>query len=91
LSALVAASLVSGADPHRHPLVLEALQQGIDEVNARQARVAQVRKFSILPSALTIEAGELTPTLKVKRKAVIERYQHLVEAMYEEDKPAMRA
>jgi long-chain acyl-CoA synthetase len=87
LSALVAASLVSGADPHRHPLVLEALQQGIDEVNARQARVAQVRKFSILPSALTIEAGELTPTLKVKRKAVIDHHQAVVEAMYAEPPP----
>ncbi|RZL00327.1 MAG: long-chain fatty acid--CoA ligase [Rubrivivax sp.] len=85
-------SLVSGpGHHHHHPLVLAELQRGIDQVNARQARVAQVRKFSILPNALTIDAGELTPTLKVKRKAVIDRYQHLVEAMYDEDKPAMRA
>jgi long-chain acyl-CoA synthetase len=91
LAALAKASLVSGPDLHRHPLVMEELQRGIDQVNARQARVAHIRKFSILPGALTIDAGELTPTLKVKRKAVIDRYQHLVEAMYDEDKPAMRA
>lgn len=91
LSALAALKLVNGAEPHRHPLVLEELQRGIDQVNARQARVAHIRKFSVLPAALSIGAGELTPTLKVKRKAVIDRHQHLVEAMYEDDKPAMRA
>lgn len=90
LAALAAASLISGPDLHRHPLVLEELQRGIDEVNARQARVAHIRKFSVLPCALSIQAGDLTPTLKVKRKAVIDRYQHLVDEMYE-DKPAMRA
>lgn len=90
LAALVAASLISGPDLHQHPLVLEELQRGIDEVNARQARVAHIRKFSVLPGALSIEAGDLTPTLKVKRKAVIARYQHLVDEMYE-DKPAMQA
>lgn len=90
LAALAAASLISGQDLRRHPLVLEELQRGIDEVNARQARVAHIRKFSVLPCTLSIEAGDLTPTLKVKRKAVIERHQHLVDEMYE-DKPAMRA
>ncbi|MBC7698833.1 long-chain fatty acid--CoA ligase [Aquabacterium sp.] len=90
LAALAAASLISGPELHRHPLVLEALQRGIDEVNARQARVAHIRKFSVLPRALSIEGGDLTPTLKVKRKAVIDRYQHLVDEMYE-DQPAMRA
>jgi long-chain acyl-CoA synthetase len=90
LAALAAANLITAKDLHRHPLVLEALQRGIDEVNARQARVAHIRKFSVLPRALSIEGGDLTPTLKVKRKAVIDRYQHLVDAMYE-DQPAMRA
>ena len=90
LAALAAANLITAKDLHRHPLVLEALQRGIDEVNARQARVAHIRKFSLLPRALSIEAGDLTPTLKVKRKAVIERHQHLVDAMYEEQ-PAVRA
>ena len=90
LAALAAASLISGPDLHRHPLVLAELQRGIDEVNARQARVAHIRKFSVLSRALSIEGGDLTPTLKVKRKAVIDRHQHLVDAMYE-DQPAMRS
>lgn len=91
LSALAAASLISGQDLHRHPLVLEELQRGIDEVNAKHARVAHIRKFSVLPATFSIEGGELTPTLKVKRKTVIDRHQDVVETMYGEDKSAKRA
>jgi long-chain acyl-CoA synthetase len=41
-----------------------------------------VKKFTILPAPFTIDAGELTPTLKVKRKVVNERYSAQIEAMY---------
>jgi len=66
----------------QNPDVLAAVQADIDRVNERQARVAQVRKFRVLPCPLTIEGGELTPTLKVKRKVVIERHAALIAAMY---------
>lgn len=69
-------------DLRQHPQVLAALQADVDAVNARQARVAHIRKFSLLPQALSIEGGELTPTMKVKRKVVLERHQALIEAMY---------
>ena len=68
----------------QHPQVLAALQADVEAVNARQARVAHIRKFSLLPHALSIEGGELTPTMKVKRKVVLERHQGLIEAMYQD-------
>lgn len=66
----------------QHPEVLAAVQRDIDRVNERQARVAQIRKFSLLPKPLSIEGGELTPTLKVKRKVVIDRHRAQIDAMY---------
>ncbi len=59
-----------------------SLQETIDTVNDRYARVEQVKKFTILPRPLSIEGGELTPTLKVKRRVLQERYGDLVEALY---------
>lgn len=67
---------------HEHPLVLQALQADVDHVNATQARVAQVRKFAVLPESLSVATGELTPTLKVKRKVVLDRNQALIELLY---------
>ena len=56
----------------------------LDAVNAELARVEQVKKFVILQKPLSIEGGELTPTLKVKRKVVSEKYAREIEAMYTE-------
>ncbi|MDE2402031.1 MAG: long-chain fatty acid--CoA ligase [Burkholderiales bacterium] len=66
-----------------HPRVLEALQHSIDAVNTHHARVAQIRRFAVLPKSLTIEGGELTPTLKVKRKVVSDRNRAVIEAFYQ--------
>jgi len=74
--------LPAGAPMHDHPRVLAALQGAIDRVNATQARVAHVRKFAVLTQPLSIEGGELTPTLKVKRKVVIDRHAALLDRLY---------
>lgn len=58
------------------------LQTQIDEVNSRLARVQTVKKWTILPSEFTPESGELTPTMKLKRRVVNERYESQIEAMY---------
>jgi long-chain acyl-CoA synthetase len=58
------------------------LQEAVDEVNAKVARIEQIKRFAVLDHDLTQAAGELTPTLKVKRAAVNARYRREVEALY---------
>ena len=54
-------------------------------VNATRSRVENVRKYRILPHELTIAAGEMTPTLKVKRNMVYDAYEGLIDEMYVTD------
>jgi long-chain acyl-CoA synthetase len=68
------------------PAVRAELQRAVDEVNSHLARVETVKKFHVLPRPFAIETGELTPTLKVKRKVVHERYAREIDAMYEGDR-----
>lgn len=68
-----------------HPDVIAEIQAGVDAMNQRYARVENIRKFRLLGSPLSVETGELTPTMKVKRRIVIERNKALVDAMYDED------
>ncbi len=58
------------------------LMKEVEAVNKRLARVQTIKKVTILPHDLTVEGGELTPTMKVKRKVVNERYQSEIAAMY---------
>lgn len=69
---------------HQAAEVHTEIQKAIDEVNTELARVEQVKKFVVLEKPLSIEGGELTPTLKVKRKVVNEKYAPQIEAMYAE-------
>jgi long-chain acyl-CoA synthetase len=62
--------------------VQEIVQQELDRANSNYAQVEQVKKFTILDHDLSIETGELTPTLKVKRNVVYDRYSDLFESMY---------
>jgi len=64
------------------PELREALQRHVDEVNRDLARVEQVKKFTLVRRPFSIEGGELTPTLKVKRSKVNEHYAADIEAMY---------
>jgi long-subunit acyl-CoA synthetase (AMP-forming) len=58
------------------------LQREIEAVNQRLARVQTVKRFAILPAELSIDGGELTPTLKLKRKVITEKYAHVIERLY---------
>ena len=69
-------------DLRQHPRVQAALQADVDHVNTLQARVAQVRKFTVLPASLSVAGGELTPTMKVKRKVVLDKHRGLLEQLY---------
>jgi long-chain acyl-CoA synthetase len=69
---------------HEDPRVRERIQKSIDALNAHQASYASIKRFAILPRELTQEAGEITPTLKVKRKVVGERYREVLDGFYAE-------
>jgi long-chain acyl-CoA synthetase len=58
------------------------VQKELDRANANYAQVEQIKRFTILDHDLSIDSGELTPTLKVKRNVINENYQDLFEAMY---------
>jgi len=62
--------------------VRELVQKELDRANSNYAQVEQVKKFTILDHDLSIESGELTPTLKVKRNIVYDRFGDLFESMY---------
>jgi len=64
------------------PQVIELIQGVLDKVNARYANVEQIKKFKILDHDLSQETGELTPTLKVKRNVVYDKYAEELEALY---------
>jgi long-chain acyl-CoA synthetase len=57
-------------------------QAEIDRVNARHQRYEQVRTFALLPRELSLEAGEMTPTMKVKRRVVNQRYRDVLDRLY---------
>jgi long-chain acyl-CoA synthetase len=59
------------------------VQATLDEVNAKVGPVEQIKYFHILPDDLSQETGELTPTLKVKRNVVNEKFAAVVDGIYE--------
>jgi long-chain acyl-CoA synthetase len=62
--------------------VRELVQKELDRANSNYAQVEQIKKFKILDHDLSVEGGELTPTLKVKRNVINENYAELFESMY---------
>lgn len=75
------------ADPRamaHDPRVRETITAEIGEVNARFARIEQVKRFQILDRELTQAEGELTPTMKVKRAAVYAKHADEIDALYAE-------
>ena len=66
----------------RAPEIQLLIQGEIDRVNAGFARVEQIKQFRLIENKLTAEDEELTPTMKLKRKLVNEKYKPLIETMY---------
>ncbi len=67
---------------HESPRLTEELQRAVDEVNSTFARVESVREFRVLPRGFTVEDGELTPTLKLRRQTIAENWSAVIEGMY---------
>ena len=76
--------VANGAAAHEHPEVLASIQKTVDAVNEALARVEQIKRFTVLPRPFAIDSGELTPTMKIKRKVVSEKFAAEIEAMYRE-------
>ena len=66
-----------------NPAIRRLYQGEIDVCNAEKPHHEQIRAFALLPRDLTIEDGSMTPTLKVKRRILENRYQELIEGMYQ--------
>jgi long-chain acyl-CoA synthetase len=71
----------SGRDPQ------ELMQKLVDEVNRDRTRVEQIKRFVILPREFTQEEGEMTPTLKLRRKVIHEHFAPEIEQLYTSDTP----
>lgn len=67
----------------KHPEIMEVIRSGVDTINGKLAKFETVKKFVILPREFSQEEGEITPTLKVKRRVIAERYRDLIESLYE--------
>ncbi|MFD5228685.1 AMP-dependent synthetase/ligase [Streptomyces qaidamensis] len=66
-----------------HAAVRARAQAIVDEANRRLSRPEQIKRFVLLASPWSVESGELTPSLKMRRTAIRERYQHHIEALYQ--------
>ncbi|MFI7612783.1 AMP-dependent synthetase/ligase [Nonomuraea terrae] len=71
------------AELREHPRMREEVEKAIKQVNADLASYATVKKFAILAEDFTVETGELTASLKIKRKAVEERHGRVLDSLYD--------
>jgi long-subunit acyl-CoA synthetase (AMP-forming) len=62
--------------------VIDEIQAGIDRANEQLARVEQIKKFKVLPTDWEPGGDELTPTMKLKRKPIHEKYADEIEELY---------
>ena len=70
------------ADVAEDPDLIAELQKQVDQANATVSRAEQIKRFRIIPVELSEEAGEITPSTKVKRHVVMERYSDDINALY---------
>lgn len=66
----------------QNPRILEFVRKSVAEVNAELGSYETIKRFSILPKELTVEAGDLTPSLKIKRKFLEKKYSQEIESLY---------
>jgi len=66
----------------KHSEILQMLEQRINELQKEFAGWEQIKRFTLLPQAFSTQLEEITPTLKLRRKVILQRYQAQIEAMY---------
>jgi long-chain acyl-CoA synthetase len=75
-------SFTGNEDLIENPAIVKFYDEKIKDLMKDYARVEQIRKFTLLPHEFSIETGELTPTLKLKRKVINEKYSPVIDGMY---------
>jgi long-chain acyl-CoA synthetase len=70
------------AERIHHPLMLARVEAAVAEANRKLAEHERVRRFRMMEREFTVDKGEMTPTLKLKRRVILERYAELVSSMY---------
>ncbi len=73
---------VSKEEIIKNPVILTRIQREIDKINAHIDRTEQLKKFELSADDWNVETGELSPTLKLRRKVIVEKYEDLIESMY---------
>jgi long-chain acyl-CoA synthetase len=78
------------ADFCRHPRIVDLLQRQVDSLTSDLSRFERVKRVALLEKEMTIAGGELTPTLKVKRRVVDEKYRDVIDRLYAEAEAEVR-
>lgn len=68
----------------RHPRIIEKVQKEVDHANEQLPRFMQIKYFRILRKPFSVETGEMTPTMKLKKRVIEEKYRDLLDDMYKE-------
>ena len=87
LEALAKKSGVSTSDTGamvRDPKVRAAYKEMVDKVNGTLAHHESLKKFAVVPDEWNVESGELTPSMKLKRRVIVEKYKEQIDAFYRE-------
>ncbi|MDR1768913.1 MAG: long-chain fatty acid--CoA ligase, partial [Propionibacteriaceae bacterium] len=66
----------------------DSIQHGVDNANSRLERWETVKRFAILPKEFSVDDGGVTPSLKIRRAIIAQRYADVVDSLYEEEKVA---
>ncbi|MCB0700453.1 MAG: long-chain fatty acid--CoA ligase [Chitinophagaceae bacterium] len=69
----------------KQPEAIAVIQKQIDKFNPLFSHVEQIKKFELMPNEWTIDTGELTPSLKIKRKKILEKYASQIDDIYDEN------
>jgi long-chain acyl-CoA synthetase len=72
----------SRAELCRHPRIIDLFERQIARLTPELARYEKIKAIALLENEFTIEGGELTPTLKVKRRVINEKYRNVIDEMY---------
>ena len=69
------------------PEVIASVAAAVEAANHRLSRVEQIKRYRILPDEWPADGGLVTPTMKLRREAVLERYRDVIEDLYSDDSP----